>query len=318
MISRRVLIAASTAALLSAVTRADASWPDGKVRIVVPVPAGGSPDLVARLLAEKLGARWGRPVWVDNRPGAEGIIAMTALVEANDASTLLLTPSGMLTVTPLVRDVPFDRLKDLRPVSMIAADFLAVVVPEASPVRSLNELVETARLNPNSLNWFAAAGAPALAFASFVRRNRLQTTSIPYKGGPDALRDLSESRIGVAVVPLSVARPLVEANRLRFLAITNPERAQGFANVPTVTEAGYPELTVEGMLGLLASRSMPPETARRLSEDVQAILSDGAVKAGLLSHGLLARGSRPDEYEQYLISQRSHWQFEAAAQQSNN
>jgi tripartite-type tricarboxylate transporter receptor subunit TctC len=151
-----------------------------------------------------------------------------------------------------------------------------------------------------------------------VRRNRFQATFVPSKGGPDALRDLSESRIGVAVVPLSVAGPLVEANRLRLLAITNPERARRFANFPTVIEAGHPELTVEGMLGLFASRSMPLETARRLSVDVQVVLGDAAVTAGLLNHGLLARGSGPDDYEHYLTSQRSHWQSEAAAQRSKN
>lgn len=317
MINRRALLLASTAGFFSA-SMAEAFLPEGNVRIVTPVPPGGSPDLVARLLADKLGTRWKKVVLVDNRPGAEGIIAVTALLEAKEQSTLLLAPSGMLTVTPLLRDVPFDPQKDLRPISTIAADYLAIVVPEASPIRSLKALTEAAKSSPGSLNWFAVAGAPVLAFEAFVRRNQLQSTYVPYKGGPDALRDLMESRIGVAMVPLSVARPLVAAGRLRIVAVTNPERAPGFAEVPTATEAGYAELAVEGMLGLFGSKSMPEALAHRISEDVLSVLSEPVVRTGLLDSGLLAKGSTPNDYEHYLTRQRSHWQYEAATQRTKN
>jgi len=317
MISRRALFLAATPGFFIA-ARAEAFLPEGNVRILTPVPPGGSPDLAARLLADKLSAKWNRVVLVDNRPGADGIIAVTALLESKDQFTLLLAPSGMLTVTPLLRDVPFDPQKDLRPISMIAADYLAIVVPEASPIRSLKALSEAAKLNPGSLNWFAAAGAPMLAFEAFVRRNQLQSTYVPYKGGPDALRDLVESRIGAAVVPLAVARPLVAAGRLRIVAVTNQERAPGFAEVPTAAESGYPELAVEGMLGLLGSKSMSKVLAQRISEDVLSVLSDPVVRAGLLNSGLLAKGSTPDDYEHYLTGQRAYWNSEAAMQRTKN
>ena len=261
MINRRAFIVASAAGFVSA-TRAEASLPEGNVRIITPVPPGGSPDLVARLLAENLGTRWKRAVLVDNRPGADGIIAISALLEAKDPFALLLAPSGMVTVMPLLRDVPFNPQKDLRPVSVVAADYLAVVVPEASPVRSLKALTETAQSIPGSLNWFAVAGAPLLAFEAFVRRNLLQATYVPYKGGPDALRDLAESRIGVAVVPLTVAKPLAAAGRVRVIAVTNPERAPGLADILTAIESGYPELAVEGMLRSIRARIDDTATGR--------------------------------------------------------
>jgi tripartite-type tricarboxylate transporter receptor subunit TctC len=223
------------------------NWPERTVRLISPSPPGGSPDIVARLFAEKLSMRWKVSVIVENRPGADGMIAIQAVLGATDGHTLLATHSGAVTVTPAIRKLPYNT-EDLRPLSTAAIDFLAVAVPAASSVRTLADLIAAAREKPGALNWFASTGAPAMAFGEFVLNNRLDMVFVPYKGGTEAVRDLSESRIQVSLVPLAVALPLAQAGRLRLIAITNPESAPIAPDVPTASGAGHPELAIQGVL----------------------------------------------------------------------
>lgn len=282
------------------------TWPERAVRVIVPVPAGGSPDIVARLLGEKLAPRWSTKVVVENRPGADGIIGIRAVLEAGDNHTLLIAPSGMLTATPAMKEVPYD-LSDLVPLSTVAVDFLVVAVPATSPAKSLSDLVASARERPDRLNWFAVAGAPALAFGDFLRRARLDMVHVPYKGGPEALRDLAEDRIQVAVVPLAPALGAAQAGRLRILAVTNPERAPKLPEVPTAAEAGYPELTIEGVLGAFAPRSLPAEVRERAAADIRAAVDDPDIGNRLAKGGQVARRSTPADYAAFLEAERRRW-----------
>ncbi len=223
-------------------------WPERIVRLITPAPAGGSPDVVGRLFAEKLAERWKAAVVIENRPGADGVIAMEAVLQAKDGHTLLIAQSGILTVTPALRKLPFD-VRDLRPLSTAAVDFLALVVPASSSIHSVSNLVAVARERPGIVNWVAPTGAPVVVFQEFVRKNQIDAVYVPYKGGPEALRDLMEGRIHVSLVPLATALPLAESGKLRVIAITNPERAPSLPQVPTAAEAGFPELVLEGVLG---------------------------------------------------------------------
>jgi tripartite-type tricarboxylate transporter receptor subunit TctC len=282
------------------------NWPVRTVRLISPSSAGGSPDIVARLFAEKLSMRWNVGVIVENRPGADGMIAIQAVLGATDGHTLLATHSGAVTVTPAIRKLPYNE-EDLRPLSTAAIDFLAVAVPAASSVRSLADLIAAAREKPGALNWFAVPGGPVMAFGEFVRNNRLDMVFVPYKAGTEAVRDLGESRIQVSLVPLATALPLVQARRLRLIAITNPEAAPIAPDVPTASGTGHPELAIEGVLGFFAPKSMPDFVQQQISGDIQSVAKDPEIHNRLEKVGLIARGSTPGDYARYLNEQRQHW-----------
>ncbi len=281
-------------------------WPERIVRLITPAPAGGSPDVVGRLFAEKLAERWKAAVVIENRPGADGVIAMEAVLQAKDGHTLLIAQSGILTVTPALRKLPFD-VRDLRPLSTAAVDFLALVVPASSSIHSVSNLVAVARERPGIVNWFAPTGAPVVVFQEFVRKNQIDAVYVPYKGGPEALRDLMEGRIHVSLVPLATALPLAESGKLRVIAITNPERAPSLPQVPTAAEAGFPELVLEGVLGFLAPISISDEVRSRIATDIQAIADDPSIRSHIAKGGQVARGSTVAAYEAFLDQQRSHW-----------
>jgi tripartite-type tricarboxylate transporter receptor subunit TctC len=288
-------------------------WPERTVRLITPSPPGGSPDIVARLFAEKLSMRWKASVIVENRAGADGMIAVQAMLGAADGHTLLVAPSAVATVTPAIRKLPYNQ-DEVRPLSTAAVDFLAVVVPASSNIRSLADLVASAREKPGTLNWFASFGAPAMAFREFVRKNQLDMVYVAYKGGSEAVRDLAEGRIQVSLVPVAAALPLTQAGKLRLIAITNPEAAPVAPEVSTASGAGHPELAIQGVLGLFAPKSIPDAIQKQISEDMQAVANDPEIRARLEKAGLIARGSTPQDYAQYLGEQRQHWERIARSQ----
>jgi len=289
-----------------ALSQPSQSWPEHTVRLIAASTAGGSGDIVARLFAEKLSRRWRANVIVENRPGADGMIAIQAVLGATDGHTLLAAASSNVTVTPAIRKLPYEN-GDLRPLSTGAIDFLAVVVPAASSIGSLADLVAAARERPGTLNWFASSGSPAMAFGEFVRKNHLDMVYVPYKGSPEAVRDLSESRIQVCLIPLAAAFPLAQAGRLRLIAITNPEAAPIAPDVPTASGSGHPELAIQGVLGFFAPKSMPDAIQQQISGDIQAVANDPEIRSRFEKIGLIARGSTASDYAQYIDEQLRHW-----------
>lgn len=282
------------------------TWPGHTVRIITSSTPGGSADIAARLFADKLSIRWKANVIVENRPGADGMIAIQAVLGTSDGHTLLVAPSSNFTVTPAIHKVPYKN-EDMRPLSTAAVDFLAVVVPAASSIRSLADLIDAARERPGALNWFASSGSPAMAFGEFVRKNHLDLVYVPYKGSLDAVRDLSESRIQVCLIPLAAAFPLTQAGKLRLIAITNPEAAPIAPDVPTALSSGHPELAIQGVLGFFAPKSMPDFIQQQISGDIQAVANDPEIRTRLEKTGLIVRGSTPSDYAEYLDEQLQHW-----------
>src|SRR5713101_1847362 len=186
---------AITVILLPALSLAG-SWPERIVRITTPSAPGSSVDVVARLFAERLAERWRQPVVIDNRPGADGILAVQAFLHANDGHTLLFTFPGIVTVVPLLHEsLPYDPVGDLAPISSAAYDFLTVAVTATLPVSSLADLVALAKARPGSLNWAAAPGAPYLTFLEFQRRAGLAMTYTSYRSSAQALPDLIADQI---------------------------------------------------------------------------------------------------------------------------
>src|SRR5215510_8500500 len=292
---------------LSAPTLAG-SWPERAVRVVLPAAPGGSMDVVARLFAERLAAVWGKPVVIDNRAGADGILAVQGFLQSNDDHSLLFAFPGIVTVVPLLHErIPYDPATDLVPISSAAYDFLCVAVTAKLPVSTLGDLVTYAKSRTGDLNWAAAPGAPYLTFLEFQRRAGTVMTYVPYKSSSQALPDLIADRIQLVVTALASALPLARDGQIKLLAVTTPERAAAAPDLMTAIEAGHPELTVEAPLGFFGPKTMPIELRERIADDVRALASNPAISQRLGGLGMVARGSTPTEYATTLAVQRSRW-----------
>jgi tripartite-type tricarboxylate transporter receptor subunit TctC len=298
---------AITATHLSASALAG-EWPERTVRVILPAAAGSSIDVAARLYAERLAARWGKPVVIDNRPGADGILAVQGFLQGDDDHSLLFAFPGIVTVVPLLHErIPYDPVIDLVPISSAAYDFLCVAVTGKLAVSTLGEFVTYAKSRTGDLNWASATGAPYLTFLEFQRRAGLVMTYVPYKSSSLALPDLIADRIQLVVTPLASALPLARDGQIKLLAVTTPERATAAPELMTATEAGHPELTIEAPLGFFGPKAMPIELRERIAADVRALASDPLISQRLSGLGMVARGSTPAEYAAILAEQRNRW-----------
>lgn len=296
-------------AISPAVSAADADkiWPDRTVRIMTG-SAGSSPDAVARTLADAFAKRWKQPVIVENRAGGDLILLVRGFLEAQDGHTLLLAPTGVLTVHPLLHGtLPYDPERDFAPISIPVEDFLCVAAAPSLGVNSLEELVKLAAAKPGKLNAYAVPGGPHLAWLAFQKRAGISTTLVPYKAVTGALMDLSASRIHVAVMPFAPVRGQAEAGAVKVLAVTNAVRAEAVPEIPTVAEAGYPDFTFGGLLGLFGPKDMPPALQERIASEVRDALNDAEVSKRLTNLGLRPLGTTPAEFRSVLDEQRAKW-----------
>jgi tripartite-type tricarboxylate transporter receptor subunit TctC len=304
---QRTLAAALLLVSSAALTSVQAAWPERPVRILTG-PAGASGDAVARTLAEALAKRWKQPVVVENRPGADHIVTVQGLVEARDGHTLLFAPHSVLTVNPLLHSkLPYDPVRDVAPITLAVDDFLSVVAAPSLPINTLADFVAYARPRPRELNFYAVPGAPYLAYLAFQKRAGIETTYVAYRNFMSALPDLSQGQIQVAVMPFAAVRGSMQAGTVKLLAITNAQRTPAASNVPTVAEAGFPEFTFGGLLGLFGPKDMAAESRERIASDVRAILAEPDVKQRLRGLGLVARGTTAAEFGKILDEQRAKW-----------
>ena len=284
------------------------AWPERVVRLVTPTAAGGGSDAVARTLAEALGKRWNRAVVVDNRPGADGLIAIEAFLNARDGHTLLFSFSGVATVNMLLHDkLPYDPMRDLLPISPAVRDFVGVVAAPSAHIESLRDLVTVARAKPGALNYTTVPSGPYLAFLALQKRAGIELSFIAYRNPLGALPDLVEGRIQIAVLPLSPILGHVKAGSLKLLAVTNHQRAPAVPDVPTVAEAGYPDAAFDGILGLFAPKDMPSERRERLAREVRSGVEEPEVAERLRKLGYVPYATSPTDFAIWLEDQRVKW-----------
>src|SRR5262249_43679685 len=284
------------------------NWPERSVRIITPFGPGISPDVAARTLADALGKRWKQPVVVENRPGADTMLGTQAFVEMRDDHALLFTTHSTFTVVPLLRaKVPYAAVGDVMPITLAVEDYLTVAASRSLPVGSLSDFVKLAREQPTKLNFFAVPGAPYLAYLAFQKRAGIETTFIAYNSPVNAISDLSEGRIDIAVMPLASVQGAMQAGKVKLLAVTNAGRTPAAPDTPTVAEAGYPEFTFGGFLGLFGPKDMPLELRERVAADARAVLNDADIQNRLTAVGLIARGTTPAEFAAVIDTQRMKW-----------
>jgi tripartite-type tricarboxylate transporter receptor subunit TctC len=274
------------------------------VRIILPLSAGTATDVAARLFAQGLSARWHHPVIVENRPGADGITAVTAFLGSDD-HTLLLSFAGLITINPLEHDnLPYDPTHDLVPIAPMVDNFFAFAASKTLNAASLGDLVKLAQDQPGKLNWAATSGLPDYIFAAFQKSVGISMTRISYKDFAPALQDLAEGRIHVAVTGLGLLLPQVQAGKANLLVVTNRERSPLAPDVPTASEVGRPELTFDGVIGFYGHHDIPVALKERIAADVIAVGAEPAINARVESLGSLVRVGTPSAFAATIEEQR--------------
>jgi tripartite-type tricarboxylate transporter receptor subunit TctC len=282
------------------------SWPQRSVRIIVPFGPGSSPDVAARTFADQLSPRWHQPVIIENRPGADGLIGTAAFVAAQDDHVLLFTAAAPLSVYPIIQErLSYDPVRDVVPVSIAVNTFGTISVPSSLPVTTLSELVGFARSRPGQLNWASGGGAFPILMTGFVRSAGLEISQVSYRDQNLAVQDTAEGRIQVFATAMTAVLPMVQAGKVRVLAVTNHDRSPLWPHIPTAIESGHPGLTFEGLIGLFAPRGTPDERRERISAEIRAIAADKSIATRLGAAGQIVRGSSPAEFSGAIEEQRA-------------
>jgi len=254
------------------------SWPQRPVKFILPLGPGAGADIGARLFADGLAKRWGQPVVVENRPGADGILAINAVIAARDDHTLLWGPSSTFVGHPYtLAKLPYDP-KELVPVARVSNTVVAIAIPASLNVGSLKELMALAREQPGKLNFASVTTVTDIIFAGYFKSAGLDVAKVSYKDTVSALSDLVEARIHMYGAAYAIVRGQAQAGRIKLLAVTNRSRVPGL-DLPTVAEAGFPELNFDGLVGLIAARSSRISDAvrERIAADVKAVAADPVI-----------------------------------------
>jgi tripartite-type tricarboxylate transporter receptor subunit TctC len=299
---RLFVLAAALGAAGAPATAAD--WPTRPVKFMTTLGAGSGADIGARLFADKLSRRWGQPVIVENRPGGDGLVAINAFVTARDDHQLLFAPSSSFIAHPYLHDnLPY-KPGDLVPITRVSNTLVAIAVPIGMKVNSLNDLVALIRSEPDKLNWAGVTGALDFIFAGWLDSEGLKIHKVPYRNPVDAANDLAEDRVQVYEASLAIVRPQLLSGKIKLLAVTNTQRAPTQPNIPTVSEAGYPALTLDGLVGLFGPPGMPLALRQRITADFRAA-ADKTIEDRLMATGQLMNIGGPDAFAKSIDEQRA-------------
>jgi tripartite-type tricarboxylate transporter receptor subunit TctC len=254
-------------------------------------------------MSDGLAPRWGKPVIVENKPGADGLLAIGAFLGAKDEHVLLLTSTGSFLAHPYVHkklDYNFER--DLAPIVRIADTLLVVAVPETLKAENLAQFVESARAQPE-LNLAASPGLTEFAVDAFLKAENLKTVRVPYKELAGAARDLSEGRIHFLLTSYAVVRPFVEAGKVKIIAAGSRQRSPMTQNIPSIPESGYPMLATETSTAVFGGRQMSQVLRRKIADDMISVINDPRVRDRIAATGQDVVPSGPDELAEVLKRQ---------------
>ena len=311
---RPVLIAAASIAIALApfAAHGQTSYPTKSIRFIVPVTTGGPSDLVARLLGEKLSTSLGKPVIVDNRPGASNTVGAAMVAKADpDGYTLLQAAANMATIHILMTDLPFDAVKDFAPISLTHLTPYVIAVSAQSPVKSLPELLKYVKDNPGKITYGTTGeGSPQqLATLLFAQTAGPlgKMTEVPYKGSSAAHPDLIANRISFMIDPLAAAGPHIRAGFLRALAVTTSQRNPSFPDIPTAAEAGVAGYDFSSWGGIFAPARTPRAVVHKLNTEIVAALANPELSKRFADMGLVAKSSTPEEFGKFLQSEITRW-----------
>lgn len=297
-------------ALAAPSVAAPGSYPAKPVRLIVGFPAGGSVDIVARLVGQRMSEAMGQQFIVDNRPGAHGIIGTELVAEAPPDGYTLLMVSGGHSINPsLYKNLPYDTLRDFAAVSCVASYPLLLLVHPSLPVKSVKDLIALAKAQPGQFNYASTGpGSPAhLTMELFLQMTGMQMTHIPYKGGAPALTDLVAGHVNAMFNNILVGLPLVRRGQLRALAVTSAKRSSAVPELQTIAETGTPGFEATTWSGILAPRRVPRAIVMRLNAAVGRILQVPAVRERLRNDGGEIVGNTPEQFAAQIESEIAKW-----------
>jgi tripartite-type tricarboxylate transporter receptor subunit TctC len=298
-------------AVLAAMAGAHAqTYPVKPVRMVIPWPAGGSNDVIGRIVAQKLSAMWGQQVVPDNRPGAAGVVGSEVVAKAPaDGYTIMVHSGTHVSNASLYSKLPYDTLKDFTPVMLLAAQPTLLVVHPSLPVKSVQDLVRLARAKPGQINYCSSGNgsAPHLSAALFTTKAKVSIEHVPYRGGGPALTAIMSGECQLMFGTMPTVMGQVRAGRLRAVAVTSAKRSKLLPELPTVAESGLPGYELSPWIGIFAPAGLPKPIVDKIYNDVTQILKTPAVVETLSFQGVEPMLMKQDEFPAFVKSEHAKY-----------
>jgi len=310
--NRRLLlitIAGLAALPPSAGAQDTALYPVKSIRVIVPSTPGSPPDVVGRLIGEKLTAALGKPLVFDNRPGATGIIGLEALARTPaDGYTLGVMSMPFVVNANLMAKMPYDTEKDLAPVALVNWAYSLLVVPAASPLKSVADLISAAKARPGALKYSGTNGTPPhIAGELFKRAAGVDIQHVPYKGAPASVLAVLTGDVDMTITSVGALSPHIKSGKLRALAAASPQRIAAYPELPTFVELGYPGVQVRDWQGFVAPAGTPKSVIARLHAEIAKAASMPDVKARLEALGMEPASAGPEQFAAHIHSEMQRW-----------
>src|SRR5580698_4021127 len=305
----RTLVGGLSLLLLPALAAAQ-DYPNKAIRLIVPFPAGGPNDIIARVVGQRMSELTKQPVVIENRSGQGGVLGTDTVAKAKpDGYTIAISSAGALAISPNMEKIAYDTLKDLQPVTLVATVPEMLVVATNVPANNMKELVALAKAQPGKLN-FASTGPgslPHLAGELLKLTAKIDIVHVPYRGAAPIVSDLLGQQVQMVFLDLPVILPQIKAGALRPIAIGSPERAPTAMEVPTTAEAGMPDLRIENWYGMVAPAGTPADIVAILNKTAVEAMRDPAVKEKLAAQGTDLIGDTPEHFRDFIDSETKKW-----------
>jgi tripartite-type tricarboxylate transporter receptor subunit TctC len=300
---------ALTVLLLPALAAAQ-DFPNKAIRLIVPFPAGGPNDIIARVVGQRMSELIKQPVVIENRSGQGGVLGTDTVAKAKpDGYTIAISSAGALAISPNMEKIAYDTRKDLQPITLVATVPEMLVVATNVPANNMKELVALAKAQPGKLN-FASTGPgslPHLAGELLKLTAKIDIVHVPYRGAAPIVSDLLGQQVQMVFLDLPVILPQIKAGALRPIAIGSPERAPTAMEVPTTAEAGMPDLRIENWYGMVAPAGTPADVVAILNKTAVEAMRDPAVKEKLAAQGTDLIGDTPEHFRDFIDSETKKW-----------
>ena len=281
------------------------AWPQRSVRFIVSLGPGSGADIGARLIADKLSAKWKQPVVIENRPGGDAVVAINAFIGAKDDHTLLYSPTSSFTAHPFqMAKMPYDPA-ELSPIARVSNTVSGLVVSPALKIESVKDLIAQIKAQPGKMNFSTATGMFDFIYEGYFKSAGLVITRVPYRDVVAPLADLGEGRIQAYVGALAIVQPHVQAGRAKMIAVITSQRAPTLPDMPTVAEGGYPELTIDGLIGLFGPRDMSNAVRDRIAADIKEVMADPSISSRFVATGQLVSPGTAAEFAKSIEGQRA-------------
>jgi tripartite-type tricarboxylate transporter receptor subunit TctC len=297
-------------ALLWALPVQAQDFPSKPIKLIVPFPAGGPNDIIARVVGQRMAELTKQPVIVDNRGGQAGVLGTDAIAKSNpDGYTIGIVSASALVISPSMEKVPYDPSKDIAPVTLVVTVPEMLVVASNVPAKNMVELVALAKAQPGKLNFASAGlgGLPHLAGELFKLTAKIDVVHVPYRGAAPAINDLLGQQVQMTFLDLPVILPHIKAGALRPIALGARERSPTAPDVPTTAEVGMPDLLIENWYGMIAPAGTPPAIVATLNRVATQAMADPGVKEKLADQGLTVAGDTPEQFREFIGSETAKW-----------